>query len=109
MGIRKRWLQTYLPAIHEPTNFNSFVNSFSKDSIKLIATNKTDFNPQPYSQFAGRENTLIMIGPEGGFSNKELIIAKNAKFTFISLGDTRLRTETAGVACAMLHNLIKNK
>ena len=48
-----------------------------------------------------------MIGPEGGFSNDELIIAKNAKFTAVSLGDNRLRTETAGVACAMLHNLSK--
>ena len=48
-----------------------------------------------------------MIGPEGGFSEKELIIAKNAKFTAVLLGNNRLRTETAGVACAMLHNLIK--
>lgn len=103
----KQSLQTYLPKIHEPTDFNTFIDNLSKGSINLIATNKIDFNPNPYSDFAGRGNTVIMIGPEGGFSEKELVIAKNAKFTAVSLGDNRLRTETAGVACAMLHNLAK--
>ena len=103
----KQSLQTYLPKIHEPIDFNTFIDNLSKGSINLIATNKIDFNPNPYSDFAGRRNTVIMIGPEGGFSEKELVIAKNAKFTAVSLGDNRLRTETAGVACAMLHNLTK--
>ena len=103
----KQSLQTYLPKIHEPVDFNTFIDNLSKGSINLIATNKIDFNPNPYSDFVGRGNTVIMIGPEGGFSEKELVIAKNAKFTAVSLGDNRLRTETAGVACAMLHNLTK--
>ena len=103
----KQSLQTYLPEICEPTDFSNFVNNSFKYELKLVATNKEDFNPKPLSEFAGRRNTLIMIGPEGGFSNDELIIAKNAKFIPVSLGDNRLRTETAGVACAMLHNLTK--
>tara|TARA_A100000164_G_scaffold95047_1_gene82462 strand:- start:3407 stop:4114 length:708 start_codon:yes stop_codon:yes gene_type:complete len=103
----KQSLQTYLPKIHEPTDFSYFVNKRFKNEIKLIATNKTDFNPKPFSEFSGSRDTVIMIGPEGGFSEKELVIAKNAKFTAVSLGDNRLRTETAGVACAMLHNLTK--
>ena len=103
----KQSLQTYLPEIHEPTDFNSFIVNPFENSLKLIATNKTNFNSKPFAEFAGMTNTLIMIGPEGGFSNDELIIAKNAKFTAVSLGDNRLRTETAGVACAMLHNLSK--
>ena len=103
----KQYLQTYLPDIHETIDFGNFINKSFNNKLKLIATNKSDFNPKPFSEFAGSRNTLIMIGPEGGFSNDELIIAKNAKFTAVSLGDNRLRTETAGVACAMLHNLIK--
>ena len=103
----KQSLQTYLPKIYEPTDFNSFIASPLKNSLKLIATNKKCFDPKPFSEFSGTGNTLIVIGPEGGFSNDELIIAKNAKFTAVSLGDNRLRTETAGVACAMLHNLSK--
>jgi 16S rRNA (uracil1498-N3)-methyltransferase len=103
----KQSLQTYLPEIHETIDFGNFINKSFNNKLKFIATNKSDFNPKPFSEFAGSRNTLIMIGPEGGFSNDELIIAKNAKFTAVSLGDNRLRTETAGVACAMLHNLIK--
>lgn len=41
---------------------------------------------------------LILIGPEGGFSQKEIGLAKNAGFTSISLGQRILRTETAGMA-----------
>ena len=132
----KQSLQTYLPNIYEPADFGNFVNNPLRNELKLIATNKTDYNPKPFSEIAGMDKTLIMIGPEGGFSDAELatsagdvvglenfkayygnyitgfsdaelIIAKNAKFTAVSLGDNRLRTETAGVACAMLHNLIK--
>ena len=103
----KQSLQTYLPEIYEPTDFKSFITSPLKNSLKLIATNKKCFDPKPFYEFSGTGNTLIVIGPEGGFSNDELIIAKNAKFTAVSLGDNRLRTETAGVACAMLHNLSK--
>ncbi|MDD4179695.1 MAG: 16S rRNA (uracil(1498)-N(3))-methyltransferase [Candidatus Margulisbacteria bacterium] len=43
-------------------------------------------------------NILILIGPEGGFTQQEIELAKNAGFTPVSLGKTILRTETAGLA-----------
>ena len=52
------------------------------------------------------EPALIMIGPEGDFSQDEIKMALDAGFVPISLGDSRLRTETAAVmACAMCHTL----
>lgn len=52
------------------------------------------------------EAALIMIGPEGDFSPEEIKMALDAGFVPISLGDSRLRTETAAVmACAMCHTL----
>ena len=46
------------------------------------------------------ENTLILIGPEGDFSEKEIQLALENKFEAVTLGDNRLRTETAAiVAC----------
>jgi len=46
------------------------------------------------------ENVLILIGPEGDFSVKEIQIALDNTFIPVSLGETRLRTETAAVvAC----------
>jgi 16S rRNA (uracil1498-N3)-methyltransferase len=41
---------------------------------------------------------LILIGPEGDFSEKEIKLALNAGFKTISLGEKRLRTETAALA-----------
>ncbi|MBU0672256.1 MAG: 16S rRNA (uracil(1498)-N(3))-methyltransferase [Candidatus Margulisbacteria bacterium] len=47
---------------------------------------------------------LILIGPEGGFSQKEIDLAKEAGFTPISLGKRILRTETAGLAIMAMIN-----
>jgi 16S rRNA (uracil1498-N3)-methyltransferase len=50
------------------------------------------------------EKVLILIGPEGDFSTEEIELAINEGFTAISLGESRLRTETAAlVACQTIH------
>ena len=49
-------------------------------------------------------NVLIMVGPEGDFSPEEVEMAMKAGFVPVTLGDSRLRTETAGLfACAAVH------
>lgn len=46
------------------------------------------------------ENVTLLIGPEGDFSNKEITLALENKYIPVTLGATRLRTETAAiVAC----------
>ena len=47
-----------------------------------------------------------MVGPEGGFSQDELDLAKKAKFVAVSLGKGRLRTETAGVMICSIFSTI---
>jgi 16S rRNA (uracil1498-N3)-methyltransferase len=49
-----------------------------------------------------QESSLILIGPEGDFTPDELAIALAAGYKPVSLGSTRLRTETAGIAAAIL-------
>ncbi len=51
---------------------------------------------------AARPGSIILIGPEGDFSTKEVDMALAAKFTPVSLGQNRLRTETAGIVAATL-------
>ena len=47
-----------------------------------------------------KENALILVGPEGDFSKEEITLARENKFAVVSVGESRLRTETAGiVAC----------
>ena len=51
------------------------------------------------------KNILVLIGPEGDFSPNEINKAINNKFTPISFGESRLRTETAGVLATSIINL----
>jgi 16S rRNA (uracil1498-N3)-methyltransferase len=52
------------------------------------------------------ENALILIGPEGDFSKEEISLARQHQFTPVSLGNSRLRTETAALAaCHTIHVL----
>ena len=64
-----------MPEIHEPIDFNSFIANPFENSLNLIATNKTDFNSKPFSEFAGRTYT-DNVGPEGGFSMMNLLLQK---------------------------------
>jgi 16S rRNA (uracil1498-N3)-methyltransferase len=48
--------------------------------------------------YSRSENALILIGPEGDFSNEEVSASINSGFHPVHLGHSRLRTETAGVA-----------
>ena len=52
------------------------------------------------------KSTLILIGPEGDFTPKEIDLAKQAGFNELSLGETRLRTETAAIVACTHYNLL---
>ncbi len=57
---------------------------------------------KPFKSINSAVNTLLLIGPEGDFTPGEIEMAANAGAIMISLGNTRLRTETAGIAAAVL-------
>jgi 16S rRNA (uracil1498-N3)-methyltransferase len=96
----------YLPVINDMIPFSDFINNDDKDSRKLIChaeRGKTAFLLQAIEK---RPAYQIVIGPEGDFTKDELLMAEKAGFTPVSLGRTRLRTETAGlVACILLNAL----
>ena len=92
--------QTWLPVLSEPITVAQFIDKHPS-SQKLIAYceegNKTALKDIPNSN-----NTSILIGPEGDFTPSEITLAIDAKYTPVSLGETRLRTETAGMIAAAL-------
>ncbi|MFH1683799.1 MAG: 16S rRNA (uracil(1498)-N(3))-methyltransferase [Candidatus Margulisiibacteriota bacterium] len=61
-------------------------------------TNKLSTHPTNKLSNYPTNKLIVLIGPEGGFSQKEIALAKKAGFTSISLGQRILRTETAGLA-----------
>ena len=95
----KQSLHYYLPKINEPISLSQFVKS-NIDVQKFIAhceeTDKKSFQ----KEIAKNEKVTILIGPEGDFSTKEINLAIANQFIPVTLGNTRLRTETAAlVAC----------
>ncbi len=95
----KQSLHYFIPKLNEPITYKDFIKR-EFNGQKFIAhceeTDKKSFK----KELKPRENVLILIGPEGDFSVKEIQMALDNKFIPVSLGDTRLRTETAAlVAC----------
>jgi 16S rRNA (uracil1498-N3)-methyltransferase len=91
--------QFYLPTINEPVSFSDFLKRES-NSLKYIAHCEENKKDLFKDSFQAGQNILILIGPEGDFSTKEISLALKNNFIPVSLGNTRLRTETAGVvAC----------
>jgi len=91
--------QFYLPQMNEPISFNSFIKK-ETDALKFIAHCEEDKKELFKNSIQPNQKILILIGPEGDFSTKEISLALKNNFIPVSLGNTRLRTETAGVvAC----------
>ena len=103
VSAMKQSRQAFLPAIDEITPFEQFVTS-SFDGRKFIA-HCYPLPKKPLAQLCGKgENALVLIGPEGDFSEEEVQRAIDNGFEPVSLGETRLRTETAClVACHTIH------
>ncbi|MBX9784546.1 MAG: 16S rRNA (uracil(1498)-N(3))-methyltransferase [Chitinophagaceae bacterium] len=98
-------MQVWLPVLREPVKFEEYVRqtSPSDDIIKLIA-HCEDAEKQQFSNFQIDKfsNCTILIGPEGDFTPQEIQLALQNKFQPVALGETRLRTETAGMAAAVM-------
>jgi 16S rRNA (uracil1498-N3)-methyltransferase len=92
--------QTWLPVLHEPTAFEQVVREAATPP-KFIAHCLPEQKQQLLS-VARQESSLILIGPEGDFTPGEIALALENNFTPVSLGSTRLRTETAGIVAATL-------
>lgn len=92
--------QTWLPALHQPTAFTEVVKG-SLQQQKFIAHCLPE-QKQQLSTLIHPLPSLILIGPEGDFTPAEIALALEHQFLPVALGDTRLRTETAGIVAATL-------
>ncbi len=92
----------YLPLIHEAQPFTNWIESHSADELFIAATNDPGAGLLSRSATAGT-GYILLIGPEGGFSEDEMEKATRSGYKKVSLGKHILRAETAGVAgCLML-------
>ncbi|NDI98849.1 16S rRNA (uracil(1498)-N(3))-methyltransferase [Flavobacterium sp. LaA7.5] len=95
----KQSLQYHLPKLNEPTSFKDFVNQEHEGALFIAHCEETD-KKLLKNELQPLQKTTILIGPEGDFSNKEIELALQQKYVPVSLGNTRLRTETAAIVAA---------
>jgi 16S rRNA (uracil1498-N3)-methyltransferase len=99
VAAMKQSLKAYLPKLNEPSRLKDILsNEFHGQ--KFIGYCESGEEDELKKVYRKGENAMILIGPEGDFSPEEIDLAKKSEFIPISLGKSRLRTETAGiVAC----------
>jgi len=104
LSAAKQSLKTYLPIIHEPVKFNDFIKLNHPDS-RFVAYVEEHQPLQLKSAYQNGDCT-VLIGPEGDFSKKEMEKAFLQGFKPVSLGPSRLRTETAAIVACHIINIV---
>jgi 16S rRNA (uracil1498-N3)-methyltransferase len=89
----------FLPKLNDAITFKEFIKR-KNEGLQLIAHCEETDKKSLKSVLKPNENVTLLIGPEGDFSEKEIALALENNYVPVSLGNTRLRTETAAiVAC----------
>jgi len=93
--------QSWVPVISEPVKFFDLINKENHQQ-KLIAHCLPEEKKELKDVVKKDSSKIILIGPEGDFTEEEIAQAIEQNYLPVSLGETRLRTETAGVVAAVL-------
>jgi 16S rRNA (uracil1498-N3)-methyltransferase len=105
----KQSLKAYHPKLNESVKLSSFLAS-KDDSQKFVAHCLEGEKASLKDRISLNDRYTILIGPEGDFSPTEVLLSKQAGFTPVTLGESRLRTETAGLeACFEINFLNRSQ
>ena len=102
LSAAKQSLKAAVPVIAQPVSVLDFIESAPADALKLIAYCFEGEKVSIKDALAASKlsNVVVLIGPEGDFSPKEVAAALRAGFKPVHLGTSRLRTETAALTAA---------
>ena len=103
LSAMKQSLKFHLPKLNEAITLNDFLKTDFQGN-KYIA-HCEDGEKKELKAVNKTEKYLMLIGPEGDFSQKEIDLALQNQFKALSLGTSRLRTETAGIVAVHTINL----
>ena len=104
LSAAKQSLKTYLPVLHEPVKFTDFV-SRNNSGARFVAYVEEQ-QPMHLKAAYQKGDCTIFIGPEGDFSHKEMELAIKSGIIPVSLGPSRLRTETAALVACHIINMV---
>lgn len=108
VAAMKQSLKAKKPILNEMTEFNKFVKK-EFTGQKFIAHCNEGEKKLLKDIIKPEEDALVLIGPEGDFSQQEIDLAIENGFIPISLGKSRLRTETAALVACHIMNLTNQK
>jgi 16S rRNA (uracil1498-N3)-methyltransferase len=98
ISAMKQSVKAFRPVLNEPLVFNEFITSVNH-GIRMIAHCNNGSEKYSISQvYEKGRDAVILIGPEGDFSEEEIRLAQENGYIPVDLGSSRLRTETAGIA-----------
>jgi 16S rRNA (uracil1498-N3)-methyltransferase len=102
ISAAKQSLKAYIPRLNQLTSLDEFIKN-CQSSSKFIAHCRDEEKKEFKNQVSSSDDILLLIGPEGDFSPEEVLSALKYGFSAVSLGESRLRTETAGiVGCSIV-------
>ena len=104
----KQSLQAFLPIINDIVPLKDVMKICSNDE-KFIGYLNEGNNNHLIKSATPNKDYCMLIGPEGDFSSSEINESQEFGFKSVSLGDNRLRTETAGLAACHILNLLNEK
>lgn len=108
VAAMKQSLKAFLPRLNNLTNFETFCKN-ENQGLRFIAHCEEEQKSHLFNQLKPKEKVVILIGPEGDFSRAEIELAKKTGFGEVSLGNSRLRTETAAVVSCQIVSLVNEK
>jgi 16S rRNA (uracil1498-N3)-methyltransferase len=99
LSAMKQSNETFLPKLNDAISFKEFIKQ-QNEGLQLIAHCEETDKKTLKEILKPNEDVTLLIGPEGDFSEKEIALALEHNYKAVTLGNTRLRTETAAiVAC----------
>ena len=95
--------QLFFPTLHPVQKLSSFYNTTSQPFDNYFIAHCEDEKRHLKDVYKKKETALLLIGPEGDFTKEEISTAINKNYIPVSLGNSILRVETAGVyACSVI-------
>jgi 16S rRNA (uracil1498-N3)-methyltransferase len=108
VAAMKQSYKAYLPRINPMVSYQRFIENDHPDTQLFIASCADGDRRLLQNVYLKSKNALILIGPEGDFTGHEIEQAKTLGYISVSLGNSRLRTETAGIAASHTFYLLNN-
>lgn len=94
--------QAWLPAISEPVKIGDLLQQNSCEQKLIAHCVDQEKKRLDHLNLDKKNSRIILIGPEGDFTEDEIAAAQSKDYVAVSLGENRLRTETAAIVAAVL-------